>query len=495
MSAAAAGRDPLESTRFEAVIGLEVHVQLLTRTKMFCRCEARFGTEANALTCPVCLGLPGSLPCINRRAVESTVRVGLAFGSEIPLLTKFDRKSYFYPDLPKGYQISQKDDPICKGGRVEFFVDGEIRVARLVRIHLEEDAGKNIHVEGRPESWVDLNRAGTPLMEVVSEPDLRTPREAGDYMRMLRQVMLYLGVSDCNMEEGSLRCDCNVSTRLRGASHLETRTEIKNLNSFLNVEKALEHEIARQIRLRETGREAEIVQETRLYDPDRGETRSMRGKEEAHDYRYFPEPDLAPLVFSPEWIDGLRATLPELPLVRLGRFQEDLGLSAYHADQLVRDKEIADYFERCVESYRQPQSVGNWVLNALREELRSRGVGIEDIGVAPERFAELVRAVDDGAVSTQKARDVLRAMADSGRPAAELIREMGVEQISDDSFLRGVVQDVIAAHPGPVEDVRRGKRNSINFLVGQVMRRTKGQANPAMAMSLIDELIGSPPAE
>ncbi|MBI4606476.1 MAG: Asp-tRNA(Asn)/Glu-tRNA(Gln) amidotransferase subunit GatB [Planctomycetes bacterium] len=481
--------DPTEGTPFEAVIGLEVHAQLKTRTKMFCGCENRYGAEPNTLTCPVCLGHPGSLPAINRRAVEYAVRVGLACGCEIARFTKFDRKNYYYPDLPKNYQISQYDMPLCGGGAIDVYVGEAKRRIGLTRIHLEEDAGKNIHAEGRPESWVDLNRAGVPLLEIVSKPDLGTPEEAGAYLRMLRQILLYLDVSDCNMEEGSLRCDVNVSIRPRGTSALETRTEIKNLNSFTFVENALAHEIRRQIKVRSSG--GTVEQQTLLYDPARDETRVMRGKEEAHDYRYFPEPDLAPLSFTEEWVEGLRRSLPELPAARYERLQNALGLSAYHADVLVRDRGMADFFEECVALYPKPQAVANWVVNAVREEANIRQVSARETGVSPSRLVDLVRAIDEGKVSNQKARDVFKALLGNERPVADVIRALGLEQISDDAFLRDAVSAVIQEHPGPAEDVRKGKKNSVNFLVGQVMRRTKGQANPGMVAKLIGEVLGA----
>ena len=484
--------DPTDGTPFEAVIGLEAHVQLKTRSKMFCGCENRFGAEPNTLVCPVCLGHPGSLPAVNRQAMEWAARVGLACGCEIARFTKFDRKNYYYPDLPKGYQISQYDLPICDGGEVEVYFANDSGVVRrkmgLVRIHLEEDAGKNIHAEDRPESWVDLNRAGVPLLEIVSKPDMHTPEEAGAYLRMLRLIMLYLGVSDCNMEEGTLRCDVNISVRPRGSTHLETRTEIKNLNSFTHVENALQHEITRQMKLRARGEK--IVQQTLLFDPEKGETRVMRGKEEAHDYRYFPEPDLAPWIFSEEWIETIRKSLPEMPAVRLQRFQGVLGLSPYHADVLVRDVVMAEFFEEALETYDRAQSVANWVTNVVREESNARGVSAKEIGISPARLAELVKAIDESKVSNQKARDVFKAMLGNTKPVAEVIRELGLEQISDDSFIRNVVKEVIAKHPGPVEDVKKGKENSINFLVGQVMRQSKGKANPGIVLKLVKEELG-----
>jgi aspartyl-tRNA(Asn)/glutamyl-tRNA(Gln) amidotransferase subunit B len=481
-------KDPTDGTPYEAVIGLEVHVQLKTRSKMFCACENRFGAEPNSLTCPVCLGHPGSLPVINKTAVEYAVRVGLACGCRVAHHTKFDRKNYFYPDLPKNYQISQYDLPIGGGGHVEIKVGDKTRPVRLTRIHMEEDAGKNIHAEDRPESRVDLNRAGVPLLEIVTEPDISTPEEAGAFLRMLRLTMLYLDVSDCNMEEGSLRCDCNVSIRPRGSDHLETRTEIKNLNSFTNVEDALGYEIRRQIKLKSDGEE--VVQQTRLYDPDRTETRPLRGKEEAHDYRYFPEPDLTPMEFEESWIQEMQETLPELPLQRLGRFTEDLGLSDYHADVLVRDPGLARYFEECLGHLKQPKEIANWVLNSVREEMNTRGVEAMEVGISPQRLTDLVKAIDDGQVSRQKARDVFKAMLGNDQAVGEVIRSLGLEQISDDSFLRDAVKTVLDANPSAVDDVKAGKKKSFNFIMGQVMRNTKGQGNPGMISDLIREILG-----
>ncbi|HVR75267.1 MAG TPA: Asp-tRNA(Asn)/Glu-tRNA(Gln) amidotransferase subunit GatB [Planctomycetota bacterium] len=484
--------DPTEGTPFEAVIGLEVHAQLKTRTKIFCGCENRFGAEPNTLTCPVCLGQPGALPVVNRAAVEYAMLVGLAAGSEIARFTKFDRKNYYYPDLPKNYQISQFDLPLCTGGFIDVYVRETKRRIGLTRIHLEEDAGKNIHAEGRAESWIDLNRAGVPLLEIVSRPDLRTPEEAGAYLKMLRLMLLYLGVSDCNMEEGSLRCDVNASIRPRGAANLETRTEIKNLNSFTNVENALSYEIGRQIKLRTGG--GEVVQQTLLFDPGRQETRVLRGKEEAHDYRYFPEPDLAPLTFTAEEVERLRSVLPEMPVSRFERFQSAFGLAAYHADVLVRDPGMAGFFEECVRLYAKPeaaQAIANWVVNAVREEANTRGGSVADSGMAPARLVELIRAIDEGKVSNQKARDVFKAMMGTAEPVGEIIRSLGLEQISDDAPLRVAVEEVIAAHPGPVEDVRKGKKNSINFLVGQVMKKTRGQANPPRVAKMIEEALAA----
>jgi aspartyl-tRNA(Asn)/glutamyl-tRNA(Gln) amidotransferase subunit B len=474
--------------RFEPVIGLEVHVQLSTRSKMFCGCENRFGAPANSLTCPVCLGMPGSLPFPNRVAVESAIRAGLAAGSTISAFTKFDRKHYYYPDLPKNYQISQYDQPICAEGSVEFHSAGERRRVALVRIHLEEDAGKNIHVPGAHESQVDLNRAGVPLLEIVSRPELRSPEEAAAYLKMLRLIMVHLGISACNMEEGSLRCDANVSIRPRGSTELETRTELKNINSFTFVKNALEHEIARQIQVRESG--GEVVQETRLYDSARDETRSMRGKEEAHDYRYFPEPDLAPIAIGEEWLGPLRAALPPLPIALMDRFMQVNGLPYYDADVLVQDPAVARYAEECFALARDAKAVSNWILNDVFTLMNQRKAAVGEVGLPPARLVAFVEAVERGEVSKQAGRDLLPRIAGNDRPLAEVIAEMGIGQISDDSFLRGEAEAVIQANPSVVEDLKKGKKNALNFLVGQVMKRTKGKANPAAVSGMITKIVG-----
>ncbi len=474
--------------RFEPVIGLEVHVQLSTRTKMFCRCENRFGAPPNSLTCPVCLGHPGTLPVVNLAAVESAIRAGLACGSTIASFTKFDRKHYYYPDLPKNYQISQYDMPICSGGSVEFHCEGARRRVGLVRIHLEEDAGKNIHVPGAHESQVDLNRAGVPLLEIVSRPDLRSPEEAAAYLKMLRLGMVHLGISECNMEEGSLRCDANVSIRPRGSDVLETRTELKNINSFTFVKNALEHEIARQVQVRESG--GEVVQETRLYDSARDETRSMRGKEEAHDYRYFPEPDLAPISIDEAWLARLRATIPALPMARIDRLMEVHGLPYYDADVLAQDPQVADYAEECFALTGNAKAVSNWILNDVFGLMNQRKAKVGELGLPPARLVSLVEAAERGEVSKQGGRDLLPRIAGNDRPLAEVIAELGIGQISDDSFLRGEAEAVIREHPAVVEDLKKGKKNALNFLVGQVMRRTKGKANPAAVSEAIKKIVG-----
>jgi aspartyl-tRNA(Asn)/glutamyl-tRNA(Gln) amidotransferase subunit B len=475
--------DHVQDPGWEAVIGLEVHVQLSTRTKMFCRCENRFGAPPNSLVCPVCLGHPGTLPVINEAAVLHATLAGLALGSEVARFTKFDRKNYYYPDLPKNYQISQYDVPICSGGQVPIAIDGSTKVIRLVRIHLEEDAGKNIHVEGRAESRVDLNRAGVPLLEIVSEPDLRTPAEAAQFLRTLRLAMLYLGISDCNMEEGSLRCDVNVSIRPRGSRELETRTELKNINSFAFVHKALEHEIARQIEIREAG--GRIVQETRLYDPDADSTRPMRGKEEAHDYRYFPEPDLAPIRIEAGDLEERRRRLPRLPWDAERRFIEVHGLPAHDAEVLIQDPSVVALVESTIERFPHPKKVCNWAINDLFQLLNERRTSLAGLRLTPEDFACLLKAVEDKTLSVQHGREVFKRLVDGGRTVEALIAELGLAMISDDAVVRKAVGEVLAAHPSVVEDLRGGKKNALNFLVGQVMKATRGKANAGLVSDII----------
>ena len=405
-----------ENLYWEAVIGLEVHCQLRTNTKMFCRCQNKFGSSPNHNTCPVCVGHPGSLPVINETAIEYAIMAGLALGCDIAPYTKFDRKNYYYPDLPKAYQISQFDLPICENGGVDIRVDGESRRIPLVRIHIEEDAGKNIHAQGAPHSRVDLNRAGTPLLEIVSQPAIHTSEETVAYVRALRMTMLYLGISDVNMEEGSLRCDCNVSIRPRGSDHLETRAEIKNLNSFTFIQSAVQVEISRQIQLREAGHT--IAQETRLYDPARNETRSMRGKEEAHDYRYFPEPDLIPMTIDEARLSELRARMPALPQDTLDRLLNEHGLPEYDADILIQDPEVVGYFEDCVRLFPQAKKVSNWVINDLFQEMNERKVSVRDVGLSPERLVELIEAVAQHVALLLALQRALHAVVEHGRRRA-----------------------------------------------------------------------------
>jgi aspartyl-tRNA(Asn)/glutamyl-tRNA(Gln) amidotransferase subunit B len=477
-----------ENSRWEAVIGLEVHCQLQTNTKMFCRCANQFGSPPNTNTCPVCVGHPGSLPVINETAIEYAIMAGLALGCDIAPYTKFDRKNYYYPDLPKAYQISQFDMPICENGGVEIRVGGEVRTIPLERIHIEEDAGKNIHAEGEPRSRVDLNRAGTPLLEIVSRPEIHTAEETVAYVKTLRMTMLYLGISDVNMEEGSLRCDCNVSIRPRGSDQLETRAEIKNLNSFTFIQSAVQVEIARQIQLREAGHV--IVQETRLYDSERNETRSMRGKEEAHDYRYFPEPDLMPMTIDEARLAELRERVPALPEEALDRLVKEHALPDYDADILIQDPEVVGYFEDCVKLFPQAKKVSNWVINDLFQEMNEKKVSVREAGISPERLVELIQAVDKKLVSVNNGREVFKKMIGNDRTVKAIIDEMGVGMISDDSVIRTAVKEALDANPSVVEDLRGGKAQAQNFLVGQVMKATRGKANPGQVAQLIQELLG-----
>jgi aspartyl-tRNA(Asn)/glutamyl-tRNA(Gln) amidotransferase subunit B len=478
------GRFEELAARWEAVIGLEVHAQLLTRTKLFCGCENRFGAPPNTLVCPVCLGLPGALPVLNRRAVTLAVRAALATGCTVYPVSVFERKNYFYPDLPKGYQISQYARPLATGGFVAIDgADGAEKRVRLARIHMEEDAGKLLH-EGFPwsgeRSGVDLNRAGVPLIEIVTEPDLRTPGEAHAYLTALRAVLLYAEVSDGNMEEGSLRCDANVSVRRRGENSLGTRTEIKNLNSFRNVARALEHEVARQAAVLESGRE--VVQETLLWNAERAETASMRSKEEAHDYRYFPEPDLPPLVVTGEWVEEARRSLPELPAERRRRFASEYGLPPYDAGVLTQERAVADYFEAAARESGNAKAVSNWVMTEVLRKLKDDERGLAACPVGPAALAGLVRLVD--------AKDVFERMWATGEEPAAIVEREGLTQLSDESALEAVVAEVVAASPAQAASYRGGKAAALGWFVGQVMKRTGGRANPQRVNALLRKALG-----
>jgi aspartyl-tRNA(Asn)/glutamyl-tRNA(Gln) amidotransferase subunit B len=486
------GRFEELASRWEAVIGLEVHAHLLTRTKLFCGCANRFGAPPNTLVCPVCLGLPGALPVLNRQAVTLALRAALATACTVHPLSVFERKNYFYPDLPKGYQISQYERPLATGGFVAIDgPDGVEKRVRLARIHMEEDAGKLLH-EGFPwsgeESGVDLNRAGVPLIEIVSEPDLRAPGEAHAYLTALRAVLLYAEVSDGNMEEGSLRCDANVSVRRRGERALGTRAEIKNLNSFRNVARALEHEVTRQVAVLESGRE--IVQETLLWNAERGETASMRSKEEAHDYRYFPEPDLPPLAVSAEWVEEARRSLPELPAERRRRFASEYALPPYDAGVLTQEREVADYFEAAARQSGNAKAVSNWVMTDVLRKLKEDERSLAACPVGPDALAGLVKLIDAGTISGKIAKDVFERMwATGGEPAAIVERE-GLTQLSDESALEAVVAEVVASSPEQAASYRGGKTAALGWFVGQVMRRTGGRANPQRVNALLQKALG-----
>src|SRR5262245_16265756 len=464
---------------FEPVIGLEIHAQLLTNSKIFCGCSTAFGAPPNTHVCPVCLGLPGALPVLNRGAVDHAIRAALALGCTVHDTSIFARKNYFYPDLPKGYQISQYERPLATAGALDWPAADGTRRVRITRVHLEEDAGKSLH-EGFPDSsrktYVDFNRSGVPLIEIVTEPDLASAADAAEFFTRLREILVWLGVNDGNMEEGSLRCDANVSVRPVGETRLGTKAEVKNLNSFRFLQKALEHEIDRQIAVVSDG--ARVVQETRLWDAAAGRTVSMRSKEEAHDYRYFPEPDLPPLVVETARLERLRGTMPELPESRRARFVAAYALSPYHAAQVTQSRTVADYFEATVTAGAPPQAASNWITGELARKLKETGAGIATQPVAPERLAELIRAIDGGAISGSVGKDVFEKMFANGRTAGDIIRDEGLTQIDDESQLVALVSEVLAANRDAVAQYRNGKTATFGFLVGQVMKAAGGKANP-----------------
>jgi len=476
---------------YEAVIGMEVHVQLLTKSKMFCRCSADYaGAPPNTLVCPVCLGMPGTLPVINRKAVEYTIMTALALNCEIAEFAKFDRKNYFYPDLVKGYQISQYDLPLSRNGWLEIEIDGKRKRIRIRRVHLEEDTAKLIHVhrDGQSYSLIDFNRSGVPLMEIVSEPDIRSPEEARQYLIKLRTILRYLGVSTADMEKGAMRCEANVSLRPVGSKEYGTRVEVKNLNSFRSVKLALEYEIERQKRLLEAG--GKVEQETMGWDESRGVTVLQRSKEYAHDYRYFPEPDLPPLVIEREWVEEIRARLPELPDAKRDRFVAQYGLSRYDAGVLVADRAVADYFEACVRAgagRAEPKAIANWITGELFRLMKAQGVEIEEVRITPDRLVALIGMVEDGTITASTAKKVLAEVFETGRAPEEIVRERGLAQISDVEALSRVVDEVIAANPKAVADYLAGKKPVLRFLVGQVMKATRGKANPKLANELLLE--------
>jgi aspartyl-tRNA(Asn)/glutamyl-tRNA(Gln) amidotransferase subunit B len=472
---------------YEAVIGLEVHAQLKTRSKIFCACSTAYGNPPNSQTCPVCLGHPGALPVLNEGAVRLAVRTALALGCTVQEHSVFARKNYFYPDLPKGYQISQYEAPLATGGGVEIELEGRSKTVGLIRLHLEEDAGKSIH-DGMPDSdehsYVDLNRSGVPLVEIVSLPELHQAEEAYLFLQRLRSILRYTDVCDGNLEQGSLRCDANVSIRPRGSSSLGTRTELKNVNSFRNVQRALDFEIARQVELLRSGRE--VVQETVLWDAEAGVTRSMRGKEEAHDYRYFPDPDLPPLVLERRWIEEIREELPELPAERKRRLLARYGLTEYEAQRLTLEATLADFFEAVVRESVSPKSAANFILNDLLREQRSAKRDESEIRLSPVDLSRLIGMVDEGRISSTVARrDLLPEMFRTGRPPDELVRELGLEQVSDAAELERLVRDALSGHPHEVEQYRAGKRGLLGYFVGLVMKASRGRANPRK----VDELL------
>ncbi len=472
--------------KYQAVIGLEVHVQLLTNTKIFCGCSTRFGSEPNSQTCPVCLGLPGALPVLNKKVVEYAIRAGLATNCTIAPRSIFARKNYFYPDLPKGYQISQYELPICADGHLDIQVDGETKRIGITRIHMEEDAGKLVHMdtmEAGEKSYVDLNRACTPLLEVVSEPDLRSADEAVAYLKQLHQIVVYLGICDGNMEEGSFRCDANVSLMPVGSGEFGTRAELKNINSFRFVKQAIEYEIERQAEILDEG--GEVIQETRLFDPSTGTTRSMRSKEEAHDYRYFPDPDLVPLVVSDNWIGEIRGTLPELPDAKRQRYTTELGLPDLDAEVLSSSRDIADYFDACVALYPQAKPVSNWVMGEVLRALKEDSRDITECPVTPVLLTEMLKLVENSTISGKIAKTVFDEMYRTGKTPAKIVEEKGLVQVSDSGAIEKIIDEVMTANAGKVEEYRGGKDKLFGFFVGQVMKASKGKANPALVNELL----------
>jgi aspartyl-tRNA(Asn)/glutamyl-tRNA(Gln) amidotransferase subunit B len=478
---------------FQVVIGLEVHAQLLTRSKIFCGCSTAFGGEPNTHTCPVCLGMPGVLPALNEQVVEMAVRTGLALGCTIQPRSVFARKNYFYPDLPKGYQISQYELPICTGGGVDVVVDGAEKRIRLVRIHMEEDAGKNVHaVSPDGSSGVDLNRAGVPLLEIVSEPDLRSVDEAVEYLRSLRAILMTLGVNDGNLQEGSFRCDANVSVMRKGAERYGTRCEIKNMNSFRFLRAAVDYEVRRQVELVESG--GEVEQETRLFDPERGETRSMRSKEEAHDYRYFPEPDLPPVLVDAALVERVRASLPELPRARAARYQRDLALSPYDAGLLVADKAVAEFFDATLAAYgagpEAAKKVANWVNGEVARLANERGEEPARWRLTPARLARVLALLDAQTIGGPGAKQVVEAVFETGAEPDEVVSAKGLAQVSDEGAVAAAVDRVLAASGAEVERYRAGNKKLMGFFVGQVMKEMKGKGNPAVVNALLKQRLG-----
>lgn len=475
--------------KYEAVIGLEVHTELQTTTKIFCGCKTSFGAEPNTNVCPVCLGLPGVLPVLNKRVLEFAVRAGLALNCEISRFSKFDRKNYYYPDLPKNFQTSQFDLPICERGHLDIEVNGEKKQIRITRAHMEEDAGKLVHhgtsITDSDYSLVDYNRTGTPLLEIVTEPDMRSAKEAVAYLEKMRAILQYIGISDCRMEEGSLRCDANVSVRPVGQKELGTKAEIKNINSFKGVEKAIEYEALRQAEILEDG--GKIIQETRTWDEKEGVTKSMRTKEEANDYRYFPEPDLAPFTVSEEYIEDIRKTLPELPDERRERYIANFGLSSTDAQYMTNDKDTSDYFEKMVAAGADPKASVNWIMGEFASQLSNAGIEIAKAPVTPENLAKLLALIAKGTISGKIAKKVFAEMWKDGADPEEIVKAQGLVQISDTGALKELVVKVIANNPKAVEDFKAGKKKAVGALVGQIMKETKGKANPKVINELLND--------
>lgn len=467
---------------YKTVIGLEVHVQLDTETKCFCSCSTAFGQRPNTQTCPVCLGFPGSLPVLNESALRLALKSALALNCRISRFIKFDRKNYFYPDLPKNFQISQYELPLARGGWLSIYTEDKPKKIRIRRTHLEEDAGKLIHPEDSKESFVDFNRSGIPLLEIVSEPDMNSPEEAYEYLLALKAILEYLEVSDCNMEEGSLRCDANISVVSEDVEVGE-KVELKNMNSFKGVKQALEYEVNRQQRLLK--QKKKITQETRLWDATRGVTILMRSKEEAHDYRYFPEPDLAPFILDEGYIQNIKASLPELPKSRAERFVREFKIPQYDAGVLTSDRYLADYFEECVKLYPKPKIISNWIMTEVLAHLNSRNMKIQQLNIRPKSFVDIFQMIDEGIISGKIAKDILSQMLDSKKEPRDIIKEKGLVQLTDSEEITCIVRNVIKENLKPVNDYYSGKREAFTFLIGQIMRKSKGKANPKIANEIL----------
>lgn len=473
---------------FEPVIGLEVHAQLLTESKIFSSASTKFGSKPNSQVTPVCLGMPGVLPVFNKKALEFAVKAGLATNCEISEESRFARKNYFYPDLPKGYQISQYDMPLCQFGKLDIKCEGYEKTIRITRIHLEEDAGKLIHEDSETESYVDLNRAGVPLIEIVSEPDISTSEEAVEYVKKLRNILKYIGVCDGNMEEGSLRCDANISVRPKGEKKLGTKAEIKNINSFRFIQKAIDYEIKRQITSIQNGEK--VAQETRLFDSEKGVTFSMRSKEEAHDYRYFPDPDLLPVLVSKEYINNLKVSLPELPDQKLQRFTEKLLLSKNDAGILTSSKPLSDYFEKCLKYLDNPKVVSNWIINELLSVLDDEDK-IGEFQVKPKDMAKLLELTENGKINGKIAKEIFPEMISSGKSADTIVEEKNLSQITDQSEIETTIKNIIEANPKEAQRYSEGEEKLLGFFVGQIMKETKGKANPKIVNEILKRLLGS----
>ncbi|CAH1205071.1 Aspartyl/glutamyl-tRNA(Asn/Gln) amidotransferase subunit B [Paenibacillus plantiphilus] len=475
----------VEASKYETVVGLEVHVELHTNSKIFCGCSTSFGAPPNTHTCPICLGHPGVLPVLNRQALEFAMKAAMALNCEIADVSKFDRKNYFYPDSPKAYQISQFDKPIGENGWLDIEVNGTTKRIGITRLHLEEDAGKLTHVDGGFASLVDFNRVGTPLVEIVSEPDIRTPEEAKAYLEKLKAIMLYCEVSDVKMEEGSLRCDANVSLRPYGQEKFGIRAELKNMNSFRGVQRGLEYEQIRQADILDSG--GIVVQETRRWDEAQGKTFTMRSKEEAHDYRYFPDPDLVRIYIDEEWKVRVQASIPELPDARKARYTAELGLSSYDAEVITSSKKLADFFEESLGFTKDAKSVANWIMGDLLGYLNAGNLELADVKITGQGLGEMIGLMEKGTISSKIAKTVFKEMLESGKGPQQIVEEQGLVQISDEGAIAGIVDSIVTANPQSVEDFKAGKEKAIGFLVGQVMKETKGKANPALVNKLLLE--------